>query len=119
MAVSVLALWPDLMFATQINEMAKRLGVTTAVTQTADDLLRQVATGEPALIIVDLEIPDLPVRDLITKIRAAGPEAMVIAVGTHVEQKLRAEAQAAGAQMVMVRSDFSRHLLALLTKYGS
>lgn len=119
MAASVLVLWPDLLFATKITEAAGRLGVTAAVTPTADDLLRQVTAIEPALIIVDLEIPGLPVRDLIATIRATRPEAMVVAVGSHVDTAPRAQAQAAGAQMVMVRSEFSKQLLALLTKYGS
>ena len=119
MAATVLALWPDLMFATKITEAAGRLGVTASVAQTPDDLLTRLASSAPSLIIVDLEIPGLAISDVIARVRAVRPEAMLVAVGTHVDPATRTQAQAAGAQMVMVRSDFSKQLLALLTKYGS
>ena len=118
-AATVLALWPDLMFATKITEAAGRLGVTASVAQTPDDLFTHIATAAPALIIVDLEMPGLAVADVVSRVRAGVPEAMLVGVGTHTDPAPRAQAQAAGAQMVMVRSDFAKQLLALLTKYGS
>ncbi len=115
----VLALWPDLMFSTRMQDAGRRLGVTAVVTQRVEDLLEQAQAAQPVLIILDLETPGLAIGETIAKLRAARPQAMIVAVGTHVEGAPRAEAQAAGAQIVMVRSEFSQQLLALLTRYGS
>lgn len=115
----VLALWPDLMFSTRMQDAGRRLGIAVVVTQRVEELIAQAQIAQPVLIILDLETPGLAIGETVTTLRAAQPQAMIVAVGTHVEGAPRTQAQAAGAQIVMVRSEFSQQLLALLTRYGS
>ena len=110
----VLAYCPDLLFTTKISETGRHLGIPVQVSSSPDQLEEQAAALQPALIIIDLGGNGVDYPRLIGKLRHALPDANLIAYGSHVEKKLREEAQSAGCRKVFVRSEFVKALPDLL-----
>ncbi|MBK5188313.1 MAG: hypothetical protein JJD97_08695, partial [Gemmatimonadaceae bacterium] len=54
-ARKLLVVMSDLLFRSKIDEVARRLGLELRVAKSPEQLERQLAAGEPALAIVDLE----------------------------------------------------------------
>ena len=54
-ARKLLVVMSDLLFRSKIDEVARRLGLELRVAKSPEQLDRQLAAGEPALAIVDLE----------------------------------------------------------------
>ena len=88
----VLAVVPDLYFATRIAATAKAAGVT--------------------LVLLDLHQPD-PLA-LVGECKRVAPSVPVVGFFSHVETALRERALAAGADAVLPRSQFVGRLSALL-----
>lgn len=111
----VLAIVPDLFFATRIAETSKRLGVDL-ITATAERALEVCRTDPPDLVIVDLAAAGVP-ADLVREIKLdpALAASQVVAFYPHVEVELRRRALAAGVDQVLPRSVFTARLAALLS----
>ena len=54
-ARKLLVVMSDLLFRSKIDEVARRLGLELRVAKSPEQLDRQLAAGEPALAILDLE----------------------------------------------------------------
>lgn len=114
----VVAVVPDLFFATRIAATAARLGVTleTPAPEQAPVAIRQ---RPPDLVILDLRAPGDPLA-LARALKADPATRSVPVVGfyPHVEGELREAALAAGVDQVLPRSAFTVRLAALLAGDG-
>jgi CheY-like chemotaxis protein len=114
----VVAVVPDLFFATRIAGTAERLGV--ALELPAPGAAREVIRRAlPDLVILDLHAPGDPIG--LTRALRADPTTRslrVIGFYAHVDHELREEAIAAGLDQVLPRSAFTVRLAALLKGEG-
>jgi CheY-like chemotaxis protein len=117
----VLALVPDLMFGTQIEQVLKRLGYAAAFAKDADGLLTQARAERPDLVLLDLAARGVDVPAVIRSLKAdATARAVpVVAFGPHLDGAARAAAQAAGADAVVANSKLAFDLPGLVARWAS
>jgi CheY-like chemotaxis protein len=110
----VLSVVPDLFFATRIATVAQSLGVELVAGEPATAAARAAET-RPDLIVVDLHAAGDPVA-AIRAIRAdpATRALRIVGFHSHVNEAIRDAALAAGADLVLPRSQFTVRLAALL-----
>jgi DNA-binding NtrC family response regulator len=114
-ARKLLVVMSDLLFRSKIDEVARRLGLELRVAKSPEQLDRQLAAGEPAIAIVDLEESALDSFAAITRIRAASPETPILGFAGHGNLDAIKRAREGGAT-VLARSGFTVQLPALLTQ---
>ena len=114
----VLALVDDLFFQAKIMETAKLVGVELRTCTTPDALLGEVAKSAPRLVVIDLNARNTPLA-AIERMRAEAANIPLIAYLSHVQVDLAEQARAAGCQMVMPRSKFTRDLATILGRTKS
>ena len=114
-ARKLLLVMSDLLFRSKIDEVARRLGLELRVAKSPEQLDRQLAAGEPALAIVDLEEAALDSFAAITRIRTASPATPVVGFAGHGNVEAIGRAREAGAT-VLARSGFTAQLPQLLTQ---
>jgi DNA-binding NarL/FixJ family response regulator len=107
----VLAVVPDLFFATRIAATAKAAGVTLELVAAAR-VVDRLGGGAVALVILDLHAPGALER--VADCKRAAPATPVLGFVSHVETALRRDALAAGADAVLPRSAFTTKLPAIL-----
>jgi len=112
----VLVVISDLLFRSRIDDVARRLNVPLRVAKSVEQLERHLATGAPAMAIVDLEIETMDPAETITRIRnaAGGADTRLIAFAGHTNLDAIRAGRAAGAGVVLARSAFVTQLPALL-----
>lgn len=112
----VVALVPDLFFASKILETARHVGVKVRLAQTPG----QVFGGQedPAMVILDLHATGFDpvefVRD--AKLRPEFARVRIVAFVRHTRPDLIAAAGAAGCQEVLARSAFTENLGEILRR---
>jgi DNA-binding NarL/FixJ family response regulator len=109
----VLAIVPDLFFATKIAATARLAGVALDVVPHQGAVARGGETNV-ALVLLDLHAPDAVA--LVTALKAARPALPVVGFYSHVETALRRDALAAGADAALPRSAFVARLPELLQR---
>jgi len=105
----VVAVVPDLFFATSIEAVARTLGIALELVPVADALQR-CTQAPPALVLLDLHAPGVVpalVGALAGRVRAVG-------FYSHVDGELRQAALAAGLDQALPRSAFVQRLPHLL-----
>jgi ActR/RegA family two-component response regulator len=108
----------DLIFTTKIQGTAQVLGYRVEVTGDLVQARSKVETLHPRVIFVDLTAGELSAPLAIAEYaRLAGPDAWLIAFGSHVEGAALLGAKAAGCQNALPRSKFAGDLPALLQFY--
>ncbi|MEP0843109.1 MAG: response regulator transcription factor [Phycisphaerae bacterium] len=108
------ALITDLFFVAKVKGTADALGVPLVVVRDLAGLTREAQAGaEP--VIVDLNAAGVDPLAAIRACRALPRPPRVIAYLSHVQRELAESARAAGADLVLPRSQFSRDLPAILT----
>jgi DNA-binding NarL/FixJ family response regulator len=107
----VLAVVPDLYFATRIAATAKAAGVALELLTPQRALARLAA---PGVTLVILEVGDREALTLIAEIKSAAPAVPVVGFGQHIEATLLRDARAAGADAVLSRLLLVNKLPALL-----
>ena len=115
MAATLVALVEDLFFLAKIRETAKAVGVTV-VTCDPRGGPAAVLEANPQAIFLDLNSRGLPAVDWIRALKADPATQAIRIVGfvSHVQERLIADARAAGCDTVMARSAFTQQLPALL-----
>lgn len=112
----VIALVPDLFFASKIIETARHVGVKVRLAQSPTQLFATQAS--PAMIIVDLHAAGFDpvefVRD--AKSRPEFTCVPIIAFVRHTRPDLIAAAEAAGCEEVLARSAFTENLGEILRR---
>src|SRR5436190_12123104 len=109
--MSVLAVVPDLYFATRIAATAKAAGVALELVSPQ----RVVAKlTEPGVSLVIVELQGRDALALIAELKRAAPAIPVVGFGPHVEAALLRDAKSAGADAVLPRSQLAGKLPSLL-----
>jgi len=114
-ARKLLVVMSDLLFRSKIDEVARRLGLELRVAKSPEQLDRQLAAGEPAIAIVDLEETSLDPFAAIARVRVAAPHAPILGFAGHGNVDVIRRAREGGAT-VLARSGFTAQLPALLTE---
>lgn len=109
----VLAVVPDLFFATKIAATAKVAGVELELVP-PQRAAERMARAPAALVILDLQAHDAIA--LVSALKLAAPKVPVVGFFSHVEVALRTSALAAGADAALPRSRFVVKLAALLSR---
>ena len=109
----VLAVVPDLYFATRIAATANAIGVKLEVV-TPQRVVARLAEPGVSLVILDLHQPD-PLA-LIGAVKRTAPDVAVVGFYSHVETALQRDALAAGADAALPRSQFVSRLPSLLER---
>jgi HAD superfamily hydrolase (TIGR01509 family) len=114
-----LAYCPDLLFTSKITDTGRHLGIKVDVANNMTQLEEKASAIRPALVLVDLGSNGVDYPGSIRRLRAALPDAILIAYGSHVDKQLREQARMAGCHEVYVRSEFVKVLPDLLRRYTS
>lgn len=111
-----LALVDDLMVLSRIRAAAAPAGVEVQVARSLPELLEACRPDPPALLILDLDSPRLPVLAALAALRQEPLGAGVPALGffSHVEPERARSALAAGCERVWPRSRLVSELAELL-----
>ena len=107
----VLAIVPDLYFATRIAATAKAAGVALELVPPQRAAAR-LAAADVSLVLLELGSRDA--LSLIAELKRVGPAVPIVGFGAHVEAALLRDARDAGADAVLPRSQFVTKLPALL-----
>lgn len=110
---TVLAVVPDLFFATKIAATARVAGVALELVPHQRAIARASEPGT-ALVLLDLHAPDAVA--LVSGLKAAQPSLPVVGFFSHVEIALRQAALAAGVDAALPRSAFVSRLPELLQR---
>jgi CheY-like chemotaxis protein len=110
----VVAVVPDLFFATRISATAREVDVALELLS-PDAALAAIRRVPPSLVVLDLHAPGDPLA-LVRALRAEPETRSVRVLGfyAHVDQALRQAALEAGVDEALPRSAFTRRLPALL-----
>lgn len=114
-ARKLLVIMSDLLFRSKIDEVARRLGLELRVAKSTEQLDRQLAAGEPAIAIIDLEETTLDPFAAIARVRTAAPAVAILGFAGHGNVDAIRRAREGGAT-VLARSGFTVQLPALLTE---
>lgn len=107
----VIAVVPDLYFATRIAATAKAAGVALELVAPQRAAAR-LAAADVSLVLLELSNRDT--LALLAELKQAQPAVPIVAFGAHVEAALLRDARAAGADAVLPRSRFVGRLPAVL-----
>jgi CheY-like chemotaxis protein len=112
----ILAAVDDLMFASKISTAARQLGADVIFVRSPDDVLEQVRTSRPQLVIFDLNSRRLDPIATIAALKADPDSARVRTVGfvSHVQTEIIEAARRAGVDEVLARSAFTAKLAEIL-----
>jgi DNA-binding NarL/FixJ family response regulator len=99
----------DLMFASNIESTLRRAGYEVAVLEDLAALEREMASTEPAVVILDLHAGVEA-----TEVVARAGRTPVLAFGRHTEPALLRSAREAGCAEVVPRSTFVTEMLELV-----
>lgn len=109
----------DLMLMSAAQGAADRHGATVAVVGDATALAERLASEPVGLVAVDLRTSGLDIAAAVKQIRAAAPDAIVLAGGPHVQRDSLAAAAAAGCDEVVTRGQFEGRLDALVARLAA
>jgi len=109
---TVLVIVDDLFFLSKIQTTLNHLGLPAKAITNPGELYDYLQIYTPALAVVDLTLRAADAVSLITTIRTAhqGAAVPILAFGAHVAVDVRQQALHAGADRVVAKSEFSRHL---------
>ncbi len=120
MDACVLALVPDLMFASRIEGALGYLGYRPLIVKDRAALLAAAHVQVPVLVLVDLAAPGVDVPETIAALKASPVTRAIplVAFGPHLDAAARAAAAAAGADAVVANSKLALDLPGLLARYA-
>jgi len=116
--MSALFLTSDLVFASKVAGAALRQSVIVETALTPDVLFGKAQGQSLDLVIIDLSLPKLELRELIDRLRALpNPPRAIVGFAPHVHEAVLQAAQQAGCDVVMSRGQFNAQLDELLGHY--
>lgn len=116
MARTVIAAVDDMFFVAKIRAAAEHLGVTLRSVRNLETLLSVAREAKPDLVIVDLHAEKLDPLAIAQALKSDKELASIRLLGffSHVQTDLKDAALAAGYDLVIPRSLFSRDLAEIL-----
>jgi DNA-binding response OmpR family regulator len=106
----VVALAPDLFFASKIEATLTAAGHQVQLVQSEDQAAAAAATAD--VLVVDLHSPGLDAG----RLAGAAPGTPVLAFYAHVDEQARERGRAAGFGLVVPRSRMARDMVALVAE---
>lgn len=118
----LLGLVSDVFFVAPIEAAAHALGYAVRWVEqaTATEWVAEVVEWQPALVIVELGHPRLPWAACVAALKTspATRRIPVLGFGPHVDLALRAEAEAAGCDVIVAKRALLHDLPGLITKHA-
>ena len=108
-----IAVVTDLIFQSRITGTAAQAHVACRVVRDVKALDLALVEQPAKLVIIDLSIESVAVKELVDCVRQHAPAARIVAFGSHVDREVLDAAAQAGADDVLPRSAFVRLLPAL------
>jgi DNA-binding NarL/FixJ family response regulator len=102
------------MFSSRVLGAAKTLGLECRLLAQPQQIAAANA-GDCRLALIDLTLQPLDLPTAVAAIRAAAPQARIVAFGPHVDEALLGSAKDAGCDLVWARSQFHKQYVELLT----
>ena len=117
--MAILALVEDLFFLAKIQQTAKVIGVAVEPTD-PDRFAERIAAGGVGAVILDLNDRRGRALEAARRLKSDPATAAVPVIGflSHVQTDLATAAKAAGCDLVLARSGFTRDLPQLLERYA-
>ncbi len=113
-----LILVDDLMFASQIQGLARLTGVNLQWVRNAEKALAQAGVAEPVCIVLDVNLLGSAIGDFVTAIKGLGePPPALIGFGSHVDAASLQRARDAGCHLVLPRSKLVQEIGSGLLKW--
>jgi DNA-binding response OmpR family regulator len=111
----------DLMFTSKVTATARAHDIAAFVSRNSTLALIEAFGKRPACIIVDLHLPSLDLPAFLNGLRkgSEGARPRVIGFGSHVDLETLKAARAAGCDLVMPRSQFTKELESKLSEWAS
>jgi PleD family two-component response regulator len=115
----VLAVVSDLFFSVKLTDAAKRSGLALEFVKDSNEVLDK-AKSKPSLIIFDLNFDAVDPLKLIAELKGSGDTRGISLIGylSHVQGKLKQQAQEAGCDMVIARSTLSQNLPQIFKRHS-
>lgn len=117
--MSIVYVSNDLMFSSRLSAAAQAAAVDVRVAGDVSVVPSLLEDGAVRLVVLDLTLPGLDPSAIVPVIRAAAPDAAVIAYGPHVHEQKLAAAQAAGCSEVLSKGQFNSNLGQLIARYAT
>jgi CheY-like chemotaxis protein len=116
---TILVVIDDLFFLSKVQTTLGYLGLAARIVTDAAGLQAYLHGTAPALAVVDLTLQHDDAVSLIRALRATpqGRTVPILAFGAHVAVAMRQQALQAGADRVVAKSEFSRHLPDLIRQH--
>jgi CheY-like chemotaxis protein len=116
---TILVVIDDLFFLSKVQTALGHLGLAARIVTDAAGLQTSLHDTAPALAVVDLTLQRGDAVSLIRALRATpqGRTVPILAFGAHVAVAMRQQALQAGADQVVAKSEFSRHLPDLIRQH--
>ena len=108
----VIAAIPDVFFRAKVIETARTLSVPLLIARDADELLHQVRTEKPSLVLLDLQAQALEPLETLGALEGIP----VVGFLAHELVELRVQALAAGCSEVLTKGQFSASLPSILRR---
>ena len=113
-----LILVDDLMFASQIQGLARSAGFHLQWVRNSEKALAQAEATRPSCIILDVNLLGAAIDDFVTAIKALpDPAPTLIGFGSHVDAASLHHARDAGCNLVLPRSKLVQELAIKLTAW--
>ncbi|MBL9163702.1 MAG: hypothetical protein JNL18_13300 [Planctomycetaceae bacterium] len=109
----------DLMLMSAAQGAADRHGATVKVVGDPGAITDECTADAIELVAIDLRTPGLDIGGVVQQIRAAAPQAKILAGGPHVQRDSLAAAAAAGCDEVVTRGQFEGRLDALVSRLAA
>ncbi len=101
----------DLMFASQIQGLARTAGFQLAWARNADQAVAQANASKPACVVIDVNLIGPGIEGLVASLKATkAPVPILIGFGSHVDAASLQRARAAGCDHVLPRSKLVQDL---------
>ena len=117
MSKKVLVVATNLFFLPRIQNIAAPSGCETRQVMTVDRLNEEMAEGETALVLVDLEADPEFWGEAVRAVLAGGESRpQVVGYGGHTNTEMLQRAEEVGCDLVLTKGQFSRDLAKLIAE---
>jgi len=107
------------MISSQAAGPASQAGAQLATVSTTENLIERVQEEPPELVVLDLSLPGLNLKEFLPQLKSQGTSSMkIIAFGPHVHEQRLAEAYDAGCDQVLTRGQFHSTMADVFAKVG-
>lgn len=105
--MSLVAIVPDLLFASKISAEARAQNIPVLFARTAEQLRAHLLAGTITHVLIDLNGSAIDPLEAIAIIKAHSTAPRVTAFASHVDEKIIHAARSAGADQALSRGAFS------------